>query len=133
MYLVKQDNGSYIPSHNSDYAESQKVKVGQEVRATRARNVGHHRKTFALIKLGFESQDKFDDIAIYRMVLTMKAGFVTFVKGTDGKEHPLPNSISFEAMSQSQFEDYYAAILTVISKETKLSGGEIESELASFY
>jgi len=133
VILVKQNNGSYIPAYPADDHESKKVKVGTEVKATRARNVKYHRKGFALLNLGFENQDTYDNFEVYRQVITIKAGFVTWVKGKDEKEYPFPNSLSFDKMNAKQFEDWYAAILEIISKETKLSGAEIELELAGFY
>lgn len=132
MFLTKQSNGSYLPTYPSDLDESVKISIGAEVKVTRARNAKHHRKGMALLKLGFDNQDTFTDFTIYRYVTTMKAGFVAWVKGTDGKEHPLPKSISFENMSQGEFEDYYSAVLTVISKETDLTDEQIQTELINF-
>jgi len=132
MFLTKLNTGDYRPTYSSDLDESAKVKVGEEIRGTRARNVKHHRKCFALIKLGFDNQDKFTDISIYRMVLTIKAGFVVWVDGKDKKKYPLPESISFESMSQRRFDEFYSAILTVIMAETKLTDKEIEQELINF-
>lgn len=132
MFLTKLENGDYRPTYSSDSAESAKIGIGTEVKATRARNAKHHRKGMALLKLGFDNQDTFTDFTIYRYVVTMKAGFVAWVKGTDGNDHPLPKSISFENMSQSEFEDYYSAVLTVILKEADLTDEQIQTELINF-
>lgn len=131
MHLTKRGN-AYFPSYPADHTESQKVKEGEEVQAKRARNPGHHRKFFALLNLGFSSQDKIDNFEIYRMVTLMKAGHVVFVKGTDGKDHPLPKSISWDKMGQEEFERVYSAVLTVICKEVGLTSEEIQNELISF-
>lgn len=132
MYLTKTDKG-YIPSSDSDLELSKKIKVGTEVYATKARNVQMHRKGFALLKLGYENQDNFDEFEIYRSVLTMKAGFVHWVKGTDGKEYPMPKSLSFDKMSQEEFEKWYVAVRNVISKSAKIKGADIDAELFNFY
>ena len=133
MYLVKCENNTYRPAYNRDYEESAKVKEGEEVSAKRARNPKFHRKLFALLNLGFSNQDKFTDFEIYRQVTTMKAGFVKWVTGTDNKEHPLPESISFDAMGQARFEELYSAFLAVIKAELSLSDEEIQNNLINFY
>ena len=55
MYLTKKQDGTYLPTYGSDWTESKRIKVGTEVRVTNARNVGHHRKYFALIRLAHEN------------------------------------------------------------------------------
>ena len=133
MILVKQDDGSYVPAYKSDQELSGKIKAGAEVYAAKARNPMFHRKGMGLLRLGFENQDKFDDFEIYRQIITLKAGFVHWVEGTDGKSYPLPHSLSFEKMDSEKFEEWYNAIKTVIAAEAKISGADIEGEIENFY
>jgi len=133
MFLVKQKNGSFIPAYNSDWEASKKIKAGDEVTATKARNIKFHRKGFALLNLGFENQDKYENFDIYRQVITMKAGFVHYAINKDGSKYALPQSLSFEKMNAETFERWYNATLTVISKEAELHSTDIEAEIASFY
>lgn len=133
MNLVKTKSGVFIPAYPSDHEAAAKVPIGAEVYATQQRNPLFHRKGFALLKLGFDSQDKFDNFEIYRQIVTMKAGFVHFVKGTDGAEHPLPHSLAFDKMSAESFEKWYVAIREVISREAKIDGADIDNNLESFY
>jgi hypothetical protein len=133
LNLVKLIDGSYRPAYPSDETASSKVKVGAEVYATHRRNMDFHRKGFALLKLGFENQDKFDEFEIYRQIVTMKAGFVHFVIGKDGKEYPLPQSLSFEKMDAETFANWYSAIREVISKEAQIEGKDIDNELSNYY
>lgn len=132
MFLTKR-NGVGIPSYPRDKEEWDKVREGAEVKVTLARNPYFHRKFFALLNLGFENQETYSDFEIYRMVMIMKAGFVVFVLGKDGKEHPLPKSISFEKMDETEFEKLFKAVREIISKEIGVEGSRIESELAGFY
>lgn len=132
MFLTKKGN-AYFPSYPADHTESGRVKEGEEVKATRARNVKFHRKGMALLKLAFDNQDKITDFNIYRQIITMKAGFVVWVEGKDKKKTPFAESLSFDSMSAKKFEEWYNAVLTVISKEVKLTDKEIEAELISFY
>lgn len=132
MFLIKTDNG-YVPAYPSDKEQSDKIKIGEEVYATKKRNIGWHRKGFALLKLGFENQDKIDNFDIYRMIVTMKAGFVHFVKGIDGKEYPLPHSLAFDKMNAEEFEHWYGAVKKVIGVECRLSGAQIEEEINNHF
>lgn len=132
MMLTKKE-GAFYPSYPSDYEAAAKIKDGEEVYAGKKRNPSFHRKGMALLQLGFSNQDRFDDFSIYRMVITMKAGFVNWVKGTDGKDHPLPHSLSFDKMNAEDFELWYNAIGKVVCAECRISGVDIEKEIDKFY
>lgn len=131
MFLTKK-GGVFVPSYPADYEEASRVKDGEEVKATRARNVEFHRKGMALLKLAFDNQDKYDNFNIYRQIITMKAGFVIWVEDKQGKKQPFAESLSFDSMGAKKFEEWYNAVLTVICKEVGLTSEEISNELISF-
>lgn len=131
MFLTKK-GGVFVPSYPADYEEAQKVKDGEEIKATRARNILFHRKGMALLKLAFDNQDKFTDFNIYRQIITMKAGFVVWVEGKDGQKMPFAESLSFDSMGAKKFEEWYNAVLTVVCKEIGLTSEEIQTNLISF-
>lgn len=133
MHLRKRSDGLFEPSYNRDRDEAIKVKTGEEVTASRKRNVAWTRKAFALLHLAHDNQDKYTDFEIFRQVITMKAGFVNFVDGRDGAPHPLPKSISFENMNQQEFEKWYSAIKEVIKKEIKISDKDITEQIENYY
>lgn len=133
MMLTKNSEGLYVPSYNADKVLSDKIKVGSEVYASKRRNPEFHRKGMKLLQMGFDNQDKFDEFEIYRQVITMRAGFVSWVSGTDGKEHPLPKSLSFDKMNSEEFEKWYNAIKVVIAADCKINGNDIEFEIKHNY
>lgn len=133
MNLTKLQSGLYKPSYPSDMDESNRVKVGEEVRATKARNIGWHRKAFSLLNLGFSNQSKYVDFEIYRMVLTMRAGFVHFVTGTDLKEYPIPHSLSFDKMNADEFAHWYETIKSLIAGDCKMTAPEVEKEIQNYF
>jgi len=133
FYLTKLKSGVFSPTYPSDHDKAVKVVIGGEVRATEARNPKHHRKGMALLNLGFENQTQYDSFNIYRKVVSIKAGYFEWVKGKDGKPYPIPDSISFDNMRQTRFNDYYKDILEVISKQLELSEKEVQAELNGFY
>lgn len=122
----------YIPVYPSDEEESNKIPEGKEMTAKRSRNPDHHRKAFAMLKLGFENQDRYDDFEMYRMIMIMKAGYVHSFINLKGEQDYLPKSLSFESMSQDEFEECYRALRKVISVDCKSSENDIDAELINF-
>jgi len=132
MQLIKLDNGDYRPAYNSDKEESNRVKVGTEVKAVRSRNPKFHRKGFALLNLGFENQSRFDTLDAFRMVMTIKAGYYIEVPSTRGTEY-LPKSLSFEKMNAAEFEKWYESVKTVIAHEIGTTKNKIDEEIENYF
>ncbi len=131
--LKKIDDGSYRPFYRGDVIASDKIKVGDEVKATKDRNPQFHRKAFALLKMAFENQDRYDNKDIFRQILTIKAGYVNWVKGDNGVDYPFAHSWAFESMGQDEFEEMYKAIKEVIIKELKITDQQILEEIQNHY
>jgi hypothetical protein len=91
------------------------IPQGEIVKAvlTRPRNVAHHRKFFALLKVVYESQSKY---ATMGHVLTWfkKAANLGEAMIIDGKEIFVPGSISFAKMDQSSFEQFYNRAVDIL-------------------
>jgi hypothetical protein len=133
MYLMKTRSGSYQPYDTSDHEASQKIPIGSVVKASKSRNYLHLKKAFALIKIGFDSQDKYESEEVYRKVLTIRSGFFDEVEGKDGKTYYFPKSLAFDNMSQEEFDKVYSAILDTIAKDTQTGSDLLRSEVESFY
>ena len=100
------------------------------------RNYQFHKKYFALINLGFDNQEDYNNVDHYRKVMQMKAGFYDMVK-TDKGILPLPKSISFNKMEENEFQDLYGKVLENVAmhlglQENELSN-EVECKLNGFY
>lgn len=133
MYLVKNKSGLYSPMDESDFEESKSVGVGNVVKATKPRNYLFHKKMFALFKLGFDSQDKFDKFEVYRKIILIKAGYFDIAPTKNGEPYYIPQSLAYENMKAEVFEKCFTDVLDVISKETETAPEQIKSELAGFY
>ncbi len=127
MYLVKDDN-YFVPYDTSDKIKFNKLKEGTVVKASQARNVEHHKKAFAILNTGFENQEKYADFDAYRMVTTIKAGYYIEVESKRGKEY-LPKSLSFENMSQADFEEFYESMCTVIAGDLGITTDELKENI----
>ena len=126
MYLIKEANGNFIPYDDQDHEESKKTKVGEIVKVSKARNYKHHKKAFALLKVGFDNQERYESAEIYRKVMTIIAGFYDEVADPDGVIHHIPHSISFEAMSQARFEEWYDATMNAVAFDLGITKDELE-------
>jgi len=132
MYLTKLGNGHYTPSDDKSHEESQKIKVGSEIKGVKARNIKFHRKAFALLNLGFSNQDKFEQFEVYRKVMIIRAGFYDEAPIAKGV-YFIPKSLSFEKMSATDFESWYEATLDILSKDLETKPEDINAEIEGFY
>lgn len=133
MYLVKKRDGSFIPASNSDHEQAKKIGVGTEVKATRARNPGFHRKIFALFKLAHENQDKIESFEAFIKILVLKAGYFHEVPNKHGEPYYIPKSLSYEEMNAETFEKVFNDVLSVVAKEMEAAPDDIRNELGNFY
>ena len=72
------------------------------------RNVQHHRKFFALLKLISDNSETYDTVA--KALLAVKlicAHAEPFIDPTTGEVVTVPKSIAFDAMTQEEFNAFY--------------------------
>ena len=96
LWLHKTQLGHLAPSdaQAKEYLRRIKKESPLLVKITKPRNVGFHRKFFALMDIGFENQEKYDTLEAFRKEVVMRAGW--FVE-----HHHLTGKISYEAKSIS--------------------------------
>ena len=129
MYLTKRKDGSYIPSSDSDYDDSMKIKAGDEVKASKARNAKFHRKAFLLLNTGFQNQEKYETFQVYRNVMTILAGYFDWVPTKDGDRIPMAHSLSYENMSAEKFEKWYDDMIKVVASDLGITIEELDPQL----
>tara|TARA_R100000808_G_C2141025_1_gene148854 strand:+ start:643 stop:1062 length:420 start_codon:yes stop_codon:yes gene_type:complete len=100
------------------------------------RNYRFHKKYFALINLGFENQEAYNNVDHFRKIMQMKAGFYDICR-TDKGIVPLPKSISFGSMEEGQFSEVYGKVLEQVADHLGLGtddlSEEVEKKLNGFY
>ena len=84
-----------------------------KVKWTRPRNVGHHRKFFALIDVVFQAQSRFATKDDLLDALKVALGHYA-VWRVGSREILRPKSISFAAMDQDAFQQFYDSAVKVI-------------------
>jgi len=122
-----------IPLYPSDQDEKRKLKLGQdyEVDIVRPRNLGFHKKFFALLNIGHENSSLDMSITAYRHYITIKAGFFTAYQTPKGVFYE-PESISFSSMDEGQFEEVYSRVLDKIIEDIGATKEDIEQQLINF-
>lgn len=136
VLLAKGLGCSLHPADPESEAEIGKLGRGEVLRFTarRPRNLGHHRKFFALLQLVFDNQELYADREELRRALLIEAGHFDDVRLLDGATVRTAKSISFSAMDQAAFEAVYDSVLAVVL--TKLLPGigreELEQEVEAF-
>lgn len=133
MYLVKLNNGHYLPYDDKDYDLSKKIGEGDVVKATKSRNFKFHKKAFALLNIGYENQDKYEIFEVYRKVIIIRAGFYDEAPTKDGEIYFIPKSLSFENMGAEKFEEWYKSTLNVLSQDMETKPEVIRNEIESFF
>lgn len=127
---------SLHPADPESEAEIGKLGRGEVLRFTarRPRNLGHHRKFFALLQLVYENQEQYADREELRRALLIEAGHFDDVRLLDGTTVRTAKSISFSAMDQSAFEAVYDGVLAVVLAKVLPGIGreELEQEVEAF-
>ena len=105
------------------------IKLRETVTASirRPRNPKHHRKLWALLSVVFENQTAFATIEDLLGAIKLATGLFDNGKTVDGIPYVVPQSISFAAMDQNRFEQWYDKALDVIL--TKIVPGIAKSDL----
>jgi hypothetical protein len=94
-----------------------KYPLNTEIKAeiTQPRNLGHHKKFFALLQALFPHQEIYPTLDSFRAAMTCALGYGETVTLKDGRIVLVPGSISFAKMDQAAFNDFYDRALELIA------------------
>jgi len=132
--LMRNTLSGLVPLYGSDFDEKRKLKLGNDyiVEVTNPRNIGHHRKIFALLNVGHENTDLDMPFDTYRKYILMKAGYFKAYNTPKGVFYDA-ESISFANMPQDKFEEVYSRVLDKIIADIGCTSEEIEKQLINFF
>jgi hypothetical protein len=127
------------PYTDEDALDLRRVGIGDilQAKALDQRNVQHHRKFFALIRVVFdnmpEQYDQYfptkDDL---RHELIKRAGFFKEYTDLKGIKQYRAESISFDSMSQKRFDELYDRVLDVVVLWFAFDRDILENEILQF-
>ena len=102
-----------------------------ELENTIKRNVGFHRKFFAVLNLTFKNQDKAENMTDFRYYILIKSGhYHLILDGMDAIK--VPDSISFENMDDIEFQLLYNDVFNVCLRILGCKSEELELQLLKF-
>jgi len=102
-----------------------------QVEFRRPRNLGHHRKFFALLNLIYMNQTRYHSPEDLLDAIKVYAGHSKVLRMTDGREVHTPLSIAFSAMDQTEFDIFWNRVVTTVCERIipNLSREDLEREL----
>lgn len=132
--FVKNTLSGLVPLYPADLEEKKRLKLGAEyeVEIKHPRNIGFHKKFFALVNIGHQNTSLEMPFETYRRYVIMKAGYFKVYNTGKGSYYEA-ESISFANMDQIQFEEVYSRVLDIIIKDLGVSKDEIEETLINFF
>lgn len=125
LHLIKTYQ-SFVPADQNSAEAMEAMKWGQQYKAevTQPRNLGHHKKFFALIKVAFDAWEmpvnEYKDVKIqknadrFRKDLLIMAGYGYPVVNLKNEVRYEAQSMSFASMDQAEFETLYSRVVDVI-------------------
>jgi exo-beta-1,3-glucanase (GH17 family) len=134
VFLVKKGM-NLAPAYSSDLEHLNTLKNNVVYRADlkRPRNVKHHKKLFALLNCFIDNQEHYSSVDEILVALKIAYGYIDKVKDFYGNEHVVVKSISFESMSQDDFEPFYDFAINLLANYLGCTaeelGGNIEEYL----
>ncbi len=118
IFLAKTMGGAFKPidGKGEEYAAS--LGCGEIVRGvfTKARNPGHHRKFYGILRMVWENQEKYLSLDGLEFAVKVQAGYVDEIHLTGDKVALKPRSISWGKMDQHEFDGFYQAALMAIKE-----------------
>lgn len=114
--ILRRHGNSLIPIDALGIDAINGIAQNEDVRAaiTRPRNLKFHRKFFALLQVVFETQTFYPTLEGLLNAIKIALGHCEEILGIDGKIHTAPTSISFAAMDEQSFTEFYERALDLI-------------------
>ena len=141
IIYLKRILNNLTPAFGSDEEKIKKLAHDKiyKCTVTRPRNLGHHRKYFAMLQLVFDNlphewEAQFKTVEDLHFEMKLQTGHYEKYATMGGKEILRVKSIKFEKMSQDEFEAFYDACLVVVAKYILpgISKEEIIQQLIEF-
>ncbi|MCW5615871.1 MAG: DUF1367 family protein [Rhodocyclaceae bacterium] len=133
--ILRKDLNCFRPVCDQGEQTLRRMAPGQLVMVnfTFPRNVGHHRKFFAMLDIVLKNQEHFKSTDQLLDALKIAIGHTTTVKVKRGT-FEIPKSISFAKMDQAQFDNFYKRAVDFVLAEVipGLGRDELEREVMQF-
>lgn len=135
VMLVKTLSGTIIPAADHDKEILKRFKAGDVFCAdvTKPRNLKFHRKFFALLNLVLENQEIYKHLEDLRRDVTIEAGYFYHRTTMLGELVKEPESISFAAMDDIKFGEFYNKSIDVIVQHFSFDKQSLIDEIDQYF
>jgi len=110
-----------------------RVPVGDVVKVTysRPRSLAHQRLYWGLIRLVFENQSYFTTKDHLHQAVKLATGYAHKKTRKNGEQYTVYDSTSFEAMDQTEFNEYFERVVEFVCSEVipNLDEGDLKREI----
>ena len=115
MIEMRHERGRLVPVDDEGLQFINSLKAGQSVlvEAKRPRNIGHHRRLFALLNVVYPNTHYPNAYALLA-ALKVYLGHCDTQQTKNGKVVAVPRSIAFHAMGQDEFREFYDGCVQAI-------------------
>ena len=145
--MIKQHGGVLLPVDDIASDQMKKFKSGEQyqIEIKRARNPHFHRKVYAFFNFCFEHWDGVEaytehmspavQMDRFRKDLIILAGYYESSVRLNGDTRIEAKSISYAAMSQDDFENFYHALVNAALKHIfhRMNDRKLSAELLAFF
>jgi hypothetical protein len=83
----------------------------------KARTGVFHRRHMLIESRVFEAQERIEKFEDFRLWLKIGSGYVTWMAGPKGGVVPVPKSISYDELDQTEFEEVHANMMAFLRSE----------------
>jgi hypothetical protein len=128
--LLKRTLNGWAEADDDSRDAARKFRVGETYKASivRPRDMRSHRRYWGLVTLILENTDQFASKEIIHNYLKIRAGHcTTIVSKTTGEVFLVPNSIDFDTLDETAFQDVWRRVVDVVCQE--ILPGVTENEI----
>lgn len=123
-----------IPAFDCDLDVFKKIAVGETIECEykSKRRYKNLQKFFVLLKIGFDNQDKEQNIELYRARVLIGIGYCDIIYLEDGKINFIPKSISYDNMpNENDFLTIYNKAVEFIARQLDINNEDLALEILS--
>ena len=127
--LLVTDKG-YEPYDDASRKQHSKLKVGSLIgaRIARSRSIQHHRLYWKVLECAVNATDWWLTPEALHLALKEATGYVTIVRSMSGKMMRIPESTSFDEMTQDEFKSYCDAAFRILADKLEMPIEELLEE-----
>ena len=115
-FLARKYLGKLEPIDEAGEEAMRHIKGEVMVEVKQPRNIGHHKKYYALLGKLFANQEKYKTLDEMNAALKVACGVCQTFHLKNGDKVYIPGSISFAKLDQLAFDEFYTNAIDVVCK-----------------